>query len=508
MKTKLLLLLVVVMTAFSVNAQNPAVVSIIGEAIGGWTAAAEKNMTSIDGGVNWTYSGLNTTLFTDPANGGIKFRANNDWAINWGSADFPGGIGTQGGANIQCAAGTWDVTFNSTTGAYLFIPATPPTVVKIVGTAVTGGTITMNPTSATTYSLPLTTFLAGTAKFEIGGDLSGGTAFPIGELTASTSAINVLAGAYTSVTLDVGAGTYTFTAAPVFPRIGLIGSGTTGNESGWSQDIAMATTDGVKYKLSQQLYSISTNSTPTPNGQAKLKFRQDQNWGIPSFGGDTFTATNNVGTGGDIPVTTAGVYNVYFNRTTKVYNFVKAGSISLLGDAVGGWNDSVGNPGPVDINQLSTTDNETYTLNNLVVNAGICKFRQENNWDIPSFGGTDFPIGSNATNNENITVTAAQAGTYNVTFIRSTGSYTFTPSLATTSFSTAGFKVYPNPSNNVWNFISAKEAIVSVQVIDMLGKVVVTSNNTTVDASALNAGVYFAKVTTATGTASLKVVKN
>jgi starch-binding outer membrane protein SusE/F len=502
-------LLTLVMTTFSVNAQNPTVVSIIGEAIGGWTAAAEKNMTSTDGGVNWTYSGLNTTLFTDPANGGIKFRANNDWAINWGSADFPGGMGTQGGANIQCTAGSWDVTFNSTTGAYSFTAITPPPTVKLVGTAVTGGMITMNPTNPGVYVLPVTTFLTGTAQFDIDGVLVGGTGLFSGTLAfGATPLISVVGGSYTSVTVDIPAGTFSFVAAPIFPRIGLIGSGTTGTNSGWDQDIAMATTDGVKYKLTQQLFSMNSTSTPTPNAQAFVKFRQDQNWGIPSFGGDTFTATNNVGTGGDIPVSANGTYNVFFNLTTKVYNFVKEGSISLLGNAVGGWNDSAGNPGPVDINQMLTTDNETYTLSNLVMVEGQCKFRTDNNWDLTNYGGVDFPVGSNATSNENIVVGPGQAGTYNVTFIKSTGAYTFTNLLATTSFSKLGFKVSPNPTNNAWNFTSTKDAIVSVQIIDMLGKVVATSTSADLDASALNTGVYFARVATANATATVKVVKN
>lgn len=502
MKTKLLLLLAVCVTAFSANAFT--VVSITGEAQGGWGDGHDFDMTSTDG-VHWVCSGLNTTAAA--VGGGLKFRADHSWAIPtqiWGAADFPSGTALSPGNNIVCTAGTWDVTFNSTSGEYLFTAAVPPPTCKLVGSAVTGGSITMNPTTPGKYTLPLTTFLTGTAQIEYAGVLQvGGNGFPVGDITSGT-AINILAGAYTSVTYDNSDSSYIFTAAPLYPRIGIIGSGTTGTDAGWSQDIAMATNDGIKYQLSQQLYSINTSN----GGVGEVKFRQDQNWNIPSFGGTTFTATNNVGSNNNIPVTADGVYNLFFNLDTKVYNFVKPGSVALIGAAVGGWDNSAGNPGPVDVNQMTTSDNETFTFTGIVVSEGELLFRQDNKWDV-KFGGTSFPTGPSAPGDSgNIIVGAGQAGIYDVTLVKSTGAYTFTPNLATTSFASAGFKVSPNPSNNVWNFTSSKEAIVSVQVIDMLGKVVATSTSSTVDASALNTGVYFAKVATANATETVKVVRN
>ena len=53
--------------------------------------------------------------------GDAKFRADNDWAVNWGSTTFPGGIGIQNGANIPSKGGTYFVTFNSGTGEYYFL---------------------------------------------------------------------------------------------------------------------------------------------------------------------------------------------------------------------------------------------------------------------------------------------------------------------------------------------------------------------------------------------------
>ncbi|MBO3698505.1 SusF/SusE family outer membrane protein [Roseivirga sp. E12] len=53
--------------------------------------------------------------------GDAKFRANDDWGTNWGDTAFPTGTGTQDGANIPIAtAGTYLVTFDTSTGAYTF----------------------------------------------------------------------------------------------------------------------------------------------------------------------------------------------------------------------------------------------------------------------------------------------------------------------------------------------------------------------------------------------------
>jgi hypothetical protein len=66
----------------------------------------------------WTLSEI--TLIDAPVNGGIKFRANTNWTVNWGEASFPNGTGTQDGANILCTAGTYGVMFNDATGEYAF----------------------------------------------------------------------------------------------------------------------------------------------------------------------------------------------------------------------------------------------------------------------------------------------------------------------------------------------------------------------------------------------------
>ena len=52
----------------------------------------------------------------------LKFAANKDWAVSWGSKDFPFGIGTTNNdPNIPVKAGTYHVYFNDILGAYNFV---------------------------------------------------------------------------------------------------------------------------------------------------------------------------------------------------------------------------------------------------------------------------------------------------------------------------------------------------------------------------------------------------
>ena len=54
--------------------------------------------------------------------GFVKFRAENGWDINWGSANPLYGQGTFGGDNIPVTAGTYDIWFNDLDGRYVLIP--------------------------------------------------------------------------------------------------------------------------------------------------------------------------------------------------------------------------------------------------------------------------------------------------------------------------------------------------------------------------------------------------
>lgn len=96
------------------NSDTFETVGIIGSATAsGWDAS-----TPMVRGPNdehfWTLSGVSLS------DGEAKFRANNDWAFNWGAVDFPDGTGSQDGPNIPVTAGTYDISFNDVTGSYSF----------------------------------------------------------------------------------------------------------------------------------------------------------------------------------------------------------------------------------------------------------------------------------------------------------------------------------------------------------------------------------------------------
>ncbi|MBU2951901.1 SusF/SusE family outer membrane protein [Tamlana agarivorans] len=54
--------------------------------------------------------------------GELKFRAEDDWASNWGSDTAFSGFGVQDGTNVPVMAGTYNIWFNDLDGGYVLIP--------------------------------------------------------------------------------------------------------------------------------------------------------------------------------------------------------------------------------------------------------------------------------------------------------------------------------------------------------------------------------------------------
>lgn len=103
--------------------QNPVAygkIGLIGD-FNGWGGDFEMAQVTPH---NWYVAGL-----TVEAAGGIKFRADADWAVNWGSgADLSHdlssdnyGTATNNSGNLKIAAGVYNVYFNDITGEFVFV---------------------------------------------------------------------------------------------------------------------------------------------------------------------------------------------------------------------------------------------------------------------------------------------------------------------------------------------------------------------------------------------------
>ncbi len=87
-------------------------------------------------------------------------------------------------------------------------------------------------------------------------------------------------------------------------------------------------------------------------------------------------------------------------------------NISLIGTAVGGWGTDV---------SMETTDGITYKLYSQAIAAGKAKFRANQSWSA-NWGAATFPTGTGVSYGAEIPTVA---GTYNITFNRQTGAYSF-----------------------------------------------------------------------------------
>lgn len=87
---------------------------IIGDATpGGWGTDTNMTSTADDPDV--------LTITLTLGTGEVKFRANDDWAINWGGPGLTG-TGVRDGSNIAIAsAGSYKATFNISTGQYTIV---------------------------------------------------------------------------------------------------------------------------------------------------------------------------------------------------------------------------------------------------------------------------------------------------------------------------------------------------------------------------------------------------
>ncbi len=304
--------------------------------------------------------------------------------------------------------------------------------ISLIGDAVggwnAGDDVDLATTDNNIYTLTGVTLASGGLKFRQDHDWptnwGAGDAFPSGTAALNGGNFTAVAGTY-DVSFNLTTLEFSFVSNASYPEIGIIGSAING---GATTDTDMFTTDGTNYFL---------NAFDVATGDAH--FRQDNaetiNWSSAAFPSGTGTLN-----GDAIPVT-ANTYNITLDITSGAYNFDFV-TISLIGQ-FNSWS------GDTD---LTTTDGENYTLNGFVLadttpNANELKFRQNHDWST-SWGGTAFPNGTAILNS--IDNLPAIAGTYDVTFVRSTGVFTFTSTTASINdYDTlnAHIKLYPTVTN-------------------------------------------------------------
>jgi hypothetical protein len=320
----------------------------------------------------------------------------------------------------------------------------------------------------------------------------GGATFPDGTglFDSQTNNIPTVAGVY-DVTFNSTTLAYSFVAQNLYPVVSLVGPGVVGGS--WDLDTDMATTDGVHYSVSQVALA------------GAVKFRQDHdwatNWGATVFPSGTAVFDNELAI--DVP---PGTYNVTFNKSTLEYN-IYFSTIAIVGDATpNGW--PLNTPGEVDPHTLITTDGVNYALNSITLINGIAKFRANNAW-IQEWSANTFPNGTGTQSGGGIPATA---GTYSVMINTTTGMYSFgNPVAATTNFNKLSIKVYPNPTQSVWNFSSENE-IEQIEIFDISGKIVLTiapkNKQATINVSGLGNGFYFARISRDNSSLTVKLLRN
>ncbi len=409
---------------------------------------------------------------------------------NWSSVDFPSGTGTQGGTLIPVAPGTYYMFFDANTGAYDFVD----TIVSIIGGFAPsnwGTDIDMATTDNITYTLSGYTFAAGgELKFRDNhswnynyGSVTGAE-FPTGTgVFNSSKNITFTAGTY-NITFNRTTLAYSFVSLNA--AVDYVGSTSTPATK------SLGTADGINYTGQELTFSAA-------GGGDFNEVASALNPGPTFFTWPAVTSP------------AAGFWNVTLNKDTGVNSFSPT-VVGIIGDfAPSNWGSDV---------DFTSTDGVNYTLDGVVITkarAGF-KFRDNHGWTI-QFGhavaigaGLFSPMSGTLTDTDTKDMFLA-AGTYNFTFNRVTFAYTITDaSLGVNEFDSNKFTVYPNPTQNTWNFISSNSEISSLSIVDMLGKTVMSlkalSREVSVDASSLSKGMYFAKVSSGESVQTFKLLKN
>ncbi len=292
-------------------------IGLIGSATpGGWGTDTDMRIADPDRVDKNTWT---LTVFLT-GGGEVKFRAGDDWTVNWGSSDFPSGTATQDGLNIPIPSdGYYKIVFNDQTGDYTFTALTTKTftTVGVIGSATSGGwdtdtDLTQDATDPHIWTGEVT-LTDGEVKFRAENDWAdnwGNDTYPSGYGIGGGPNILVKAGTY-FVWFNDASGEYAFmnpNDKMPYGAIGIIGTATPG---GWDTD-----TDLIQNPSNPYRWSVIINLS-----EGEAKFRADDDW-TNNWGGVDLPSGIGIKGGPNFAVK-EGKYVIHFHSGTGEYIFLK-----------------------------------------------------------------------------------------------------------------------------------------------------------------------------------------
>jgi len=451
--------------------------------------SSDVNLNTIN---NQDYTKESVT-FTTGGNGAfveIASQVNPSPTANWSSVDFPSGTGAQDGTLIPVAPGTYYIFFDANTGSYDFVDTNVSIVGGFNGWS-NSTSIDMTSTDNITYTLSNYTFATSTEikfldnhnwNFQFG-STNNPSDFPSGTGANNGTNIAVPAGTYN---ITFNRTTLAYSLVSLNAGVEYVGSTSTPATK------SLNTSDGVNYK-GQEITFSSAGSGDFNEVASAL------NPGPTFFSWPAVTSP------------TGGFWNVTVDINTGVNSFTPT-VVGIIGDfAPSNWGADV---------DFTSVDGINYSLDGVEITKARANFKIRDNhgWaiqfghDVAIEDGLFSPMSGTLTDTDTQDMWLA-AGTYNFSFNRLTFAYTITDaSLAVNKFEVNKFSVYPNPTLNIWNFVSKNDEISSLNIIDILGKNVTnikaSSKEVSVDASSLSKGIYFAKISSGNSVQTFKLVKN
>jgi len=345
MKKQLLILPLVIFFLYLNGISQCGQISLIGE-FNGWADDHFLDQDPLNPDLYSTFISLNEgDDASDPLDGIIemKFRENADWMVNWGSEDFPNGVGIQDGPNIPVPYNpdglytTYFVSFNCVTGEYSF-EETCGNISLIGEFSEWAGDHFMERDSlnhnlfSTIIYITLEDDISiqpdgivemkfrenadwavnwGDEDFPEGIGIQDGPDIPVPynnwqDSTGYIVTFNCLTLEYNFQDLSCG-------------LVSIIGE-----FNGWESDLDMEQ-DSVSPNIRKVSISFTDQDDTNSDGIIELKFRNNHDWEV-CWGGDDFPSGTGYQGGPNIHVPVSS-YDVKFNCETFEYDFVETSSI-------------------------------------------------------------------------------------------------------------------------------------------------------------------------------------